>query len=168
MLTKLFKSITSKGPFIGDYARPMMRKGPFIGDYARPMMRKGPFIGDYAKPMGKFGVRWYTNAAIYEPKFWSASIKNGYSNISTFPSWSSLGASYLKEIHNMFGALTAVTTVMVIWPATVRMLSNFIDDVPAERGAQVKLEHFGIFGEKPTVEIPNTYVHLTKHSPIEE
>jgi len=108
------------------------------------------------------GKRLLTNAATYEPKHFSASIKNGWSNINTFPLTQSLISSYVKEIHNVFGAVAAVGFIFVVWPTAVRVTSNFMDDVPRDKGAQVKLKNFGLFGEEPVVNIQQTTTHLSR------
>ncbi|KAK6199226.1 uncharacterized protein RJT21DRAFT_121528 [Scheffersomyces amazonensis] len=146
-MSKFLKQLRVKGPFIGDYAVPKMSRGPFIGDYAKP------------RPMGRLmSRRFYSN---YVPHDYSSSIKNGYADINTFESMSKLGKVYLQELPNFFGALLTVSTIMLVWPATVRGASNFFDDVPRDKGAQVHLKNFGLFGDEPVVDIPQTYAQLS-------
>lgn len=94
----------------------------------------------------------------------SHSVGNGTKGQPTWPLFQSLTNSFSRESIKLFGWSMALLVALLIWPIGIVDLSNKIDHVPKDKGAQVQLHRIEGTIDKydATVEIPQTFVSLDK------
>lgn len=94
----------------------------------------------------------------------SDSVDNGSKGQPTWPLFQSLINSFSRESIKLFGWSMALLVALLIWPVGIIDLSNKIDHVPKDKGAQVQLHRIEgtIDKYEADVEIPQTFVSLDK------
>ena len=94
----------------------------------------------------------------------STDINNGQKGLPTWPNKEAFFSVYAKEGRALVGWFVALTGIMLWGPLAIVELSDSIDHVPKDKGAQVQLHRIEgtIDKYEADVEIPQTFVSLDK------
>lgn len=94
-------------------------------------------------------------------------LGDGASGQTTWPLPSYLLKNYGHATKNLMGWALAILSILIIWPTTIVGGFKLAHHVPSYSGSQVQLKRVGLHYDT-TVEIPQTYVHLSKAAELED
>ncbi|EDK41833.1 hypothetical protein PVL30_000016 [Lodderomyces elongisporus] len=92
----------------------------------------------------------------------ASNIANGQKGQKTWPNAQTVKNVFVRDIKAIFGWGVAFSAIMIWGPYLNVKTSDYIDDVPKEKGEQVTLKRTGLDSYETKVDIPQTYVSFDK------